>query len=283
MDQLLPPQLSFPDVKLLSVIVASIVPVIGLLVFGTSAAALLVFYWLELSVFMIWALVRGLFAGKLPSEETEREPFSSHHWATFRYILPSGFFEEDDEGSTADSDNLRSWQNKENNSTSGSIHWRSWQIEIPKTNVGIYLGTIPGLVVVIFLFAVIWAGFGGVVAGPVVAAADMSDYGTWPLTGASIVFLSEGVNTAREYFYDGGYQEKSVWTAARGIFYKGFILIGAGLLVLLLVYESIEGDGTSLESAASGPIIFTVIGFKFVIDIAEYYLGGLDQPLRDLL
>jgi len=74
-----------------------------------------------------------------------------------------------------------------------------------------------------------------------------------------------------------------VWTAARGIFYKGFILIGAGLLVLLLVYESIEGDGTSLESAASGPIIFTVIGFKFVIDIAEYYLGGLDQPLRDLL
>ena len=283
MDQLLPPQLSFPDVKLLSVIVASIVPVAGLLVFGTSAAALLVFYWLELSVFMIWALVRGLFAGKLPSEETEREPFSSHHWATFRYILPSGFFEEDDEGSTSDSDNLRSWQKEKENSTSDSSNWRSWQIKIPKTNVGIYLGTIPGLVVVIFLFAVIWAGFGGVVAGPVVAAADMSDYGTWPLTGASIVFLSEGVNTAREYFYDGGYQEKSVWTAARGIFYKGFILVGAGLLVFLLAYESIEGDGASLASAASGPIIFTVIGLKFLIDLTEYYLGELDRPLRDLL
>ena len=266
MDQLLPPQLSFLDVKLLSVVVASIVPVAGLLVFGTSAAALLVFYWLELSVFMIWALVRGLFAGKLPSEETEREPFSSHQWTTLRYVLPSGLFEKDDEGSTSD----------------GSS-WRSWQIPIPKTNVGIYFGTIPGLAVFMVLFAVLWAGFGGVVAGPVVAAADMTDYATWPLTGAGIIFLSEGVNTAREYFYHGGYQEKSVWTAAKGIFYKGFILVGAGLLVFLLVYESIEGDGASLESAANGPIIFTVIAFKFLIDLTEYYLGELDRPLRDLL
>ncbi|ELZ41642.1 DUF6498-containing protein [Halorubrum tebenquichense] len=283
MDQLLPPQLSVPDGQLLSVVVASTVPVAGLLVFGTSAAALVVFYWLELSVCMIWALVRGLFAGKLPSEETEREPFSSHHWTTFRYVLPSGFFEDDDEDSTSDSDNLRSWQTADEGSTSDGSSWRSWQIQIPKTNVGIYLGTIPGLVVVVFLFAVLWVGFGGVVAGPVVAAADMGDYATWPLTGAGIVFLSEGVKTGREYFYDGGYHEKSVWTAARGIFYKGFVLVGAGLLVFLLVYESIAGDGTSLESAASGPIIFTVIGLKFVIDLTGCYLDSLDQPLRDLL
>ncbi|WP_241658406.1 DUF6498-containing protein [Halorubrum sp. BOL3-1] len=280
---MLPPQLPFPDVKLLSVVVASIVPVAGLLVFGTSAAALLLFYWLELSVFMTWALVRGLFAGKLPSEETEREPFSSHQWTTLRYILPSGFFETAEEDSTSDSDNWRSWQTDEEGPTSDGSSWRSWQIPIPKTNVGIYLGTIPGLVIVLFLFAVLWAGFAGVVAGPVVAAADMTDYATWPLTGASIVFLSEGVKTAREYFYDGGYHEKSVWTAARGILYKGFVLVGAGLLVLLLVYESIEGDGASLESSASRPIIFTVIGLKFVIDITEYYIDGLDQPLRDLL
>ena len=266
MDQLLPPQLSFPDVTLLSVVIASVVPAAGLLVFGTSAAALVVFYWLELSVLMIWALVRGLFAGKLPSEETEREPFSSHRWTTLRYILPSGFFEKDEEGST-----------------SHRSSWRSWQIPIPQTNVGIYLGTIPGLVVVMFLFAVVWVGFGGVVAGPVVAAADMTDYATWPLTGASVVFLSEGVKTAREYFYHGGYHDNSVWTAAKRIFYKGFVLVGAGLLVLLLVYESTEGDGASLESTASGPLIFTVILFKFVIDLIEYYIGGLDQPLRDLL
>lgn len=283
MDQLLPPQLSFPDVQILSIIIANIVPVVGLLVFGTSAAALLLFYWLELSVFMIWALVRGLFAGKLPSEETDREPFSSHQWTTLRYILPSGFFEKDDEGSTSDSNNLRCWQKDEGSSTPNESSWRSWQIQIPKTNVGIYLGSISGLVVVLFFFAVLWAGFGGVVAGPVIAAADTSEYATWPLTGAGIVFLSEGINTAREYFYAGGYQKESVWTAARGIFYKGFILVGAGLLVLLLAYESIEGAGTSLENAASGPIIFTVIGLKFVIDLGEYYLDGRDQPLRDLL
>jgi hypothetical protein len=266
MQQLLPPQLSIPDIKVISIVVASSVPVAGLLVSGTSAAALLVFYWLELSVIMIWALVRALFAGKLPNEEAEREPFSNHQWAILGAILSSRFFKNSDEAPA-----------------SGGDTWRSRQISVPQTEVGIYLGTIPGLVVVIFLFAVVWLGFGGVIAGPVVAAADMTSYPTWPLTGASIVFLSEGVKTAREYFYYGGYREKSVWTAAKGVFYKGFVLVGAGLLVLLLIYESVEGDGVSLESAASGPIIFTVIIFKFVIDLTEYYIGGFDQPFQDLL
>jgi hypothetical protein len=78
------------------------VPVVGLLAFDTSAAALLVFYWLELGVLMIWATVRALFAGKLPGEETEREPFSGPQWATPRVVLPSRFFDDGDEVSAAD-------------------------------------------------------------------------------------------------------------------------------------------------------------------------------------
>ncbi len=112
-------------------LVASSVPVVGLLAFDTSAAALLVFYWLELGVLMIWATVRALFAGKLPGEETEREPFSGPQWATPRVVLPSRFFDDGDEVSAADDGD-----------------WRSRQIPVPGTDAGVYLGTVPALVVV---------------------------------------------------------------------------------------------------------------------------------------
>jgi hypothetical protein len=266
MQQLFPPHPLLPDAKLFSLLVANSVPVVGLLVFGTSAAALLVFYWLELGVLMIWAIVRGAFAGKPPGEEADREPFSGSQWVALRVILSSRFFEDRDE-----------------DSASNDRSWRERQIPVPRTDVGVYLGTIPALVVVIFLFSVVWAGFGGVVAGPVVVAADMTSTPTWPLTGAGVVFLSEGAQTVRDYFYRGGYRETSIWPVAKGIFYKGFVLAGAGLLVLVSVQESIEGKAVSFENAASGPLIFTAIASKFLIDLTAYYIDGLDQPLRDLI
>lgn len=247
-------------------LVANGVPAAGVLAFDTSAAALVLFYWLELGVIMSWAVVRAAFAGKFPGEDAEREPFSGPQWAALRVILSSRLFEDSGVDSTSDESS-----------------WRERQIPLPRTDVGIYLGTIPALVVVLFLFSVVWAGFAGVVAGPVVATADVTDAPTWPLTGAGVVFLSEGTQTVRDYFYRGGYRETSVWTAARGIFYKGFVLTGAGLLVLVGVYESIEGNAVSLESAASGPLLFTVIAAKFLIDLTEYYIDGLEQPIRELI
>lgn len=266
MQQLFPPHALLPDAKLSSVLVTNSAPVVGLLAFDTSAAALLVFYWLELGVVMFWAAVRAVFAGQPPGNEAEREPFSGSRWAALRLILSSRFFEDGAADSTSDD---------------GS--WRDRKIPLPGTDVGIYLGTIPALVVVLFLFIVVWAGFGGVVAGPVVVAANTTDAPMWPLTGAGAVFLSEGARTARDYFYRGGYRETSVWTAARGIFYKGFVLAGAGVLVLAGVYESIDGNAAGLESAASGPLLFTAIASKFLVDLAGHYVGELDRPLRDLI
>ncbi|MFB9811855.1 DUF6498-containing protein [Haloarcula sebkhae] len=197
---------SLPDAKLVSIFLANGVLVAGLLFFGTSAVALLVFYWLELGVTMLWAVVRATFAGKLPSEETDREPFNSSQWPILHIILSSGFFEDGDE-----------------NATSKSGSWREWQIPVPRTEVAIYLGTIPGQVIIIFLLGVVWAGFGGVVAGPIVAAAETANTPMWPLTGAGIVFLSEGWQTATDYFYRGSYREKSVWTAVKGVFYSAVL------------------------------------------------------------
>ena len=266
MQQLFPPYVSRPDLKVFSILVTNSVPVIGLLAFDTSAAALLIFYWLELGVVMFWTIVRALFAGNPPSEEAERDPFSGPHWAWLRFILPDRFFDDSGDDSTSDDGG-----------------WRALQIPIPRTDVGIYLGTIPALVVVIFLLTVVWAGFGGVVAGPVVAAANGTGTPMWPLTGAGVVFLSQGGRTVTEYFYRGGYREASVWTAAKGVFYEGFVLVGAGLLVLLSVYASTDGEAAGVESAASGPIIFTVIATKFLIDLIIYYINTLDGPLRDLV
>jgi len=76
MQQSFPPDTLLPDGKLFSVLVTDSVPVVGPLAFDMSAAALLLFYWLELGVLMIWAIVRAVFAGKPPGEEAEREPFS---------------------------------------------------------------------------------------------------------------------------------------------------------------------------------------------------------------
>lgn len=266
MRQVFPPQMSLFDAKLFSVVVANGVPAVGVLAFDTSAAALLLFYWLELGALMIWAIVRGLFAGKLPSEETDREPFSGPQWATLRVILSHPFF--------ADSDA---------DSVPNDSSWRERRIPLPRTDIGIYLGSIPFLVVVIFLLSVVWAGFGGVVAGPVVAAANMTATPVWPLTGAGIVFLSEGGQTVIDYFYRGGYREKTVWTAVKGVFYKGLVMVSAGLLVLLTVRESIEGQSVSLEGAASVPLLFTALASKFLIDLTAYYIDGFDQPLQDLI
>ncbi|ERH00868.1 MAG: hypothetical protein J07HN6_02497 [Halonotius sp. J07HN6] len=257
------PHISLPDAKSVSVVVANAIPVIGLLAFDMSAAALLTFYWLELGVLSVWAIVRALFAGKRPTKQTEREAFSGSQWATFRVIASSSVFDR--------------WRD----SFSIDHSWKDIRVTIPRTDVGIYLGTIPALVFVIFFLAVVWVGFGGVVAGPVLAATNATDLPVWVLTGTGVVFLSEGGQTARDYFYRGRYRETSVSMAFKQVFYQGLIMVAAGLVVLLIAYEFAEGRAVSIEGAASGPLIFLAVAGKFLIELTMHYLDRLDEPLRE--
>ncbi|KKF39214.1 hypothetical protein FK85_30265, partial [Halorubrum saccharovorum] len=57
--------------RALSVAVANLFPLVGVVSLGWNAAALMTLYWFELGIASGWALVRGLFAGR-PSE-IERE------------------------------------------------------------------------------------------------------------------------------------------------------------------------------------------------------------------
>lgn len=262
MADLLPPQTSLMNTKLLSILVANIIPVIGLVMFDTSATALLVFYWLELGVLVIWAVVRALFAGHRPDQTGGLEDLAGASGAAARILFSKT------EGSDS--------------SSSGSSILQK-RFVIPRTNVGVYVGTVPALFFIIPLLASVWIGFGGFVAGPVVAASNSTTTSAWVVTGTSVVFLTEGAQTVLEYFYRGKHRETSAWMAAKGIFWQGFALSGAGLLIVLLAYESTEGSATSIESAARDPLIFTAIASKFLIDLVSYYLDCRDQPLREAL
>ncbi|WP_096394654.1 DUF6498-containing protein [Halorubrum trapanicum] len=57
--------------RALSVAVANLLPLVGVVALGWNAAALMTLYWFELGIASLWAVVRALFAGR-PSE-IERE------------------------------------------------------------------------------------------------------------------------------------------------------------------------------------------------------------------
>lgn len=253
---------SILDTKFLSIFVANGIPIVGLLAFGMSAPALLSFYWLEFGVLVIWAIVRAIFAGKRHERDTSELSSYGRGWEILRLILSSRFFYDTEE-----------------NSSSSDSGWADKQLLIPRTSVGIYLGTIPALVFIIPMLSVLWFGFGGIIAGPVVAATNTTDTPTWILTGAGIIFLSEGGQTVVEYFYHGRYRETTVGMAVKGIFWQGFALVGAGLVVLLIAFGFAEGRTVSVEGAASGPLIVLAVTGKLLIDLTTYYIDIRDQPV----
>lgn len=258
-----PPRALLRDTKLVSVVVANVIPTVGLVAFGTSATALLTFYWLELGVLAVWALVKALFAGHR-AEPTTVPPALRGTVGTLTARVSARL--SDDESADA------------SHSGDGLLDRR---LTIPRTDVGIYLGTIPALFFVVPLLASVWIGFGGLVVGPVLAATDASTAPAWVLIGAGVVFVSEGGETVFEYFYRGEHRETSAWTAAKGIFWQGFALASVGLLVVLLAYESAAGRPVNTARAARGPLVFTAVAGKLLIDLTIYYLDGRDTPLRE--
>lgn len=264
MRALFPPRALLQNPKLLSVVAANAIPAIGVLTFGTSAAALLAFYWLELGVLAVWALVRALFAG----HRAERTSGPNALRGTAGAVVTLVFSRLSEEGSdSSDSDG-------------GLLDKR---VTLPRSDIGVYVGTVPALLFIGPLLAAVWVGFGGFVAGPVLAATDATTLPNWVIIGAGVVFLSEGARTVVEYFYRGTHRETSPWMAARGIFWQGFALAGAGLFVVVFAYESTEGRPVSTERAARGPLVFTAIAAKFLIDITRYYVNSREIPLRERL
>lgn len=224
-----------PDIRLISVIVANGAPIIGILGFQTSTAAILLFYWLELGVLAIWALIRALFAGEVPEVNTDQTIFSKS--TLNRYS-----------------------------------RWRENYFPIPWTNISIYYGTIPAVIFFVPLLIAVWLGFGGFVAGPVIVATDTTETPLWVITGAIAVFSFEGGQTMIEYFYTGGYQNTNAWMPVKHVFVHGFVLTLVGLCILIFARELAEARTVTIETAASTAIVSSVLLCKFIIDLIVYYL-----------
>ena len=152
-------------------------------------------------------------------------------------------------------------------------------IPIPWTSVTIRYRTIPALIVIVPLLAVVWAGFGGVVVGPVVAANPGAEPPQWVIAGTVTVFATEGGRTAVEYFYRGEYRNATVWMPVQGLFWQGLVLVGAGLAIVLIAREFAEGNSVTLEEAASGPMLALVVFGKFAVDLTACYLSDRDRSL----
>ena len=165
----------------------------------------------------------------------------------------------------------------------GDDRWENAGISVPRTDVGVRYRTIPALLIIAPLFAVLWAGFGGLVVGPVVAANPAAEVPLWAVIGAIVVFATEGGRVASEYFYKGAYRETTGWGAVRGLFRQGLVLVGVGLLVVLIAREFADGRPISLEGAATGPLVFAVVALKFTADLTEYRFGALDRPLHEAI
>ncbi len=61
------PGARLPDPEVTALVVANLVPIVGVVAFDASALGLLTLYWLELGVVSLWALVRAALAGR-PTE-----------------------------------------------------------------------------------------------------------------------------------------------------------------------------------------------------------------------
>ncbi len=91
----------------------------------------------------------------------------------------------------------------------------------------------------------------------------------WMLLGGILVFALRGIDTGREYFYEGGYRNHS----ARTVILEPFQQLGAiGIFVLTVITGSgLLGDGEA--PFISGTILVTIIFLgKFLADIRSWQL-----------
>jgi hypothetical protein len=77
---------SNPPSETIAVIVANVLPLVGVVALGWNLAALVFLYWFELGVLTFWALVKALFAGR-PSE-FDSSPLIAGALASKRTALP---------------------------------------------------------------------------------------------------------------------------------------------------------------------------------------------------
>lgn len=224
--------------ELLAVVIANLVPLVGVLTFGWRAATLVTIYWFELAVVAVWALVRALFAGR-----------------------PSDF----------DRDAL----------LIGVLADRSVALPLPLTGVGIQLSTLPVLVVLGPMLALIWFVTGAVTVGLLGDRALDPALVETVTYAALALFCIEGGRTTFGYVYGGGYREHSAQTAIQPVFVRCCVLffVGMGAAFLAANADPAITRDESLSAAdpsiAGTALVVSIVLVKFGFDLVGVYRDRL--------
>ncbi|MDG5757929.1 DUF6498-containing protein [Natronococcus sp. A-GB1] len=225
-------------VRFLPILLANLIPLVGVLAYGWEASTVVVIYALEVILALPLAAAKALFAGRPPRiEELEDD-------------------ESGGDSSVIDVANLDLARKR------GSVRLVSWLPPVYPRNLP-FVGSIFFVTVWVVLFVV--AALAELAVGEALARPEV-----W--LGVTGLVVGQGVETWRDYVRDGRYETTSpyavVETPARQAFFLLFVLIavaettgvivlGAFVAVKLLVdwsaFRATSGDGGRLSGWFTGP------------------------------
>lgn len=205
--------------ELLVAVSINAVPVVGVLLFDWSLAALLLIYWFELGIDLGFAALRGLFAQR-PSEATN-DPLL-----------------------------LGALQHKR-----GGVGIPGTRLSIQVANVPVVLFALPVFGGVwVFLGAAAIGGAGQAIAGQPI---DQSAAVTF-LLGICGVFVGRGYETVTKYFLDGEYEEASVQRALQSGIWP-VVVVGTAMAVGGAAAATGLPPSVALAATVGGKSLFDIV------------------------
>lgn len=159
----------------------------------------------------------------------------------------------------------------------GPLAARQLSLSVPRTGLRVYLTTGLTFPVTVLIVAAVWLLTGALLIGPLPEPSSDTLVG---VTVASVgIFVSTGVTTVRNYFYNGEYRNHNSQTAFRGLLPRMATVFLSGIITLTLITAATEGPEAnlgSLDPTSIGlPLLLTIVCLKATSDVFEVYSDRL--------
>lgn len=159
----------------------------------------------------------------------------------------------------------------------GPLAARQVSLSVPRTDLRVYLTTVLTLPVTVLIVAGAWLLTGALLIGPLPELSSDTLVGVVVASGG--IFISTGVTTVRNYFYNGEYRNHNSQTAFRGLLPRMVTVFFGGIITLTLTTAATEGPAAelgSLDPTAVGlPLLLMIVCFKLTSDFFGVYSDRL--------
>ena len=159
----------------------------------------------------------------------------------------------------------------------GPLAARQVSLSVPRTDLRVYLTTLLTFPVTLLIVVGTWLFTGALLIGPLPEPGSDTLVGVMVASGG--IFISTGVTTVRNYFYNGEYRNHNSQTAFRGLLPKMATVFLGGILTLTLITAATEGPEAelgSLDPTAVGlPLLLMIVCIKFTSDFLGVYSDRL--------